>query len=246
MKKIIYLLLSFYTIAASAKDFTSDLEVYKKEYAQKIAANNQINISSDLVDVEKKSLLSNKTIQAISSPEFVLVANRNPQAQTLSLYLTDGQTASLIGTSKVSTGTENRKEYFLTPTGLFENKPENGNYRALGTKNEHGVRGLGTAGMRIYDLGWQDSIAGWGSHFPAKIRMQIHATDPDLLEQRLGTRASKGCIRIHHDVNKFIDDYGVLDKNFPNKNQWPLSKTKIVNEYEGRYIMIIDEQPPKP
>ena len=43
------------------------------------------------------------------------------------------------------------------------------------------------------------------------MRLQMHATDPDHLEQRLGTAQSKGCIRIPASLNEFIDRHGVLD-----------------------------------
>ena len=41
--------------------------------------------------------------------------------------------------------------------------------------------------------------------------MEMHATDPDLLEQRLGRPDSEGCIRIPAAMNRFLDRYGVID-----------------------------------
>jgi hypothetical protein len=41
--------------------------------------------------------------------------------------------------------------------------------------------------------------------------MEMHATDPDLLEQRIGRPDSEGCIRIPAAMNRFLDRYGVID-----------------------------------
>lgn len=46
------------------------------------------------------------------------------------------------------------------------------------------------------------------------MRLQMHATDPHLLEPRLGTAQSKGCIRIPAALNDFIDRYGILDADY--------------------------------
>ena len=44
--------------------------------------------------------------------------------------------------------------------------------------------------------------------------MQMHATDPDYLEQRLGQPASEGCVRIPAAMNRFLDMHGVLDADY--------------------------------
>ena len=43
------------------------------------------------------------------------------------------------------------------------------------------------------------------------MRLQMHATDRDRLEPRLGRRESKGCIRIPASLSVWFDRYGVLD-----------------------------------
>ena len=226
--------------AMAHADMASDAGRFQTEFETQVAQAYQIHLDNGRLADYKKSLLDEPKIQELSSPEFVVVVNRHPQQQHLSLFITDGKTAEYVGSAKVSTGSENRKEYFYTPTGIFENKLENGNYRAIGTKNENGVRGLGSKGMRVFDFGWQTSRAGWGRHNEAQIRLQMHGTDPDILEQRLGKPASKGCVRIHHDVNKFIDENGIMDKNYNNKNAWVLSKNKKNSPYDGRYMLVID------
>ncbi|OYW12170.1 MAG: hypothetical protein B7Z59_02240, partial [Acidiphilium sp. 37-67-22] len=45
-----------------------------------------------------------------------------------------------------------------------------------------------------------------------EIRLLVHATDPDLLEPRLGHPASQGCVRISAAMNRFLDRHGVLDR----------------------------------
>ena len=45
----------------------------------------------------------------------------------------------------------------------------------------------------------------------------MHATDPDRLEQLLGTAQSKGCIRIPASLNEFIDRHGALDEDYQEK-----------------------------
>ncbi len=91
-------------------------------------------------------------------------------------------------------------------------------YRAEGTLNENGIRGLGAKGMRVWDFGWQVAMKGWNAG-PGKpdripIRLMMHATDPDRLEQHIGHPASQGCIRIPAAMNRFLDRHGVLDAEY--------------------------------
>ena len=221
-----------------------DVTGYQTTFFNSVPEKFQVALPTQVLDETIKQLKAYPQIQALTAPEFVVVANRNPKLQTISIFLTDATTPHYIGSAKISTGAAQRKEYFITPVGIFENKREHGNYRAEGTKNENGVRGLGIKGMRVFDFGWQDSIAGWGAQGPAKIRLQMHATDPALLEQRLGTPASKGCVRIPTDVNKFIDVYGVLDQNYKDAPAWMTSKDKQTSPYDGRYMVVVDIAPP--
>ena len=121
----------------------------------------------------------------------------------------------MIGGSKVSTGQAGRRGYFLTPTGVFRHTAGIVDYRAEGTFNENHIRGLGLKGTRVWDFGWQPAEKGWTAEpETAEIRLLVHATDPDYLEQRLGRPASKGCIRIPAAMNRFLDHYGVLDAEY--------------------------------
>jgi lipoprotein-anchoring transpeptidase ErfK/SrfK len=234
------ILLAFTALISSAE--MSPREI-KAEFQLMVPPQFQRALPPNLIKIEIEKIKSTPEIQLLTSPEFISVVNRHPKGQTLSIYIADAHNIELIGTSKISSGAPNRKEYFFTPVGIFENKTEYGNYRAQGTKNENGVRGLGVAGMRVYDFGWQNSHAGWGNNFPAKIRLQMHATDPDLLEQRLGTPASQGCVRVQQNVNKFIDEFGVLDKHYSKTGSWVLSKKKRNTAFEGRYMIVLDYAP---
>lgn len=238
------------SLSFSAQAFTAaDAEPYKNTLSE-LLGKAQIKLTdAEAADYQSaiSKAIADKSL-AIDKDQFLFLVNRHPKAQMSAVYLVSPNGSStLLGASKVSTGTSGRKEYFFTPTGVFENKTEYGNYRAEGTKNENGIRGYGKKGMRVFDLGWQDSHAGWGTQWPAKIRLQVHATDPDFLEQRLGQPASKGCIRVHQHLNTFIDQYGVLDADYEAKNlKWPLSKEKKQTPYSGRFVFILDRAPDAP
>lgn len=68
-----------------------------------------------------------------------------------------------------------------------------------------------TGGPSGFDFGWAQATKGWGNHAVSVMRLHIHATDPDVLEPRLGTAQSKGCIRISAPLNTFIDHYRLID-----------------------------------
>ena len=151
---------------------------------------------------------------SVSSEQFVVLVDRSPSVQAALLFL--GSTTSgwtLVGASPVSTGLPGRYEHFLTPLGVFDHRTANPDFRAEGTKNKFGFRGYGRKAMRIYDFGWVDSVRGWGKGGMGVLRLQMHATDPDLAEQKLGSAQSEGCVRIPATLNNFIDRYGLLMKS---------------------------------
>jgi len=150
---------------------------------------------------------------AMERPQLLAVVDRNPRRQELCILLAEPNAPwQVIGGSRVSTGQSGRRGYFITPTGVFVHGGGIVDYRAEGTFNENHIRGLGLKGMRVWDFGWQQARKGWtrdGGY--AEIRLLLHATDPDYLEPRLGRPASKGCVRIPAAMNRFLDQYGVLD-----------------------------------
>jgi hypothetical protein len=153
----------------------------------------------------------------IDRAQLLVVVDRNPTIQQqLRIVLAQPNAPWLIvGGSKVSTGQAGRQGYFITPIGVFLHTTGILDYRALGTFNENHIRGLGLKGMRVWDLGWQTAERGWRhDRDSAEIRLEMHATDPDYLEQRLGRPASEGCVRIPATMNRFLDVHGVLDADY--------------------------------
>jgi hypothetical protein len=129
--------------------------------------------------------------------------------------------------------------------GVFEHTLENLDFRAEGTRNEFGIRGYGDKGMRVYDFGWQLANKGWGNRSPSIMRLQMHATDPDVLESRLGQAQSKGCIRIPASLNRLIDLYGLLDAEYEpsmleGKNWWMLHPNRQPTPWSGRYLVVVE------
>ena len=149
------------------------------------------------------------------SPQFVVIVDRSRFVQAILVYLKSGDGDwQFIGASPASTGQTGRVGYFLTPLGIFSHTFANPDFRAEGTQNAQGILGYGRKGMRVYDFGWVRSERGWGSHATSIMRLQMHATDPRLLEPQLGVARSKGCIRIPATLNDFIDHYGLLDADY--------------------------------
>jgi len=155
----------------------------------------------------------------IDRPQLLVVVDRNPQVQQLAIVLArpEGEWQTVGGT-KVSTGSMGRLDHYITPRGVFRLTDAVLGYRAEGTLNENGIRGLGAKGMRVWDFGWQVAMKGWNAG-PGKpdripIRLMMHATDPARLEQRIGRPASQGCIRIPSAMNRFLDRHGVLDAEY--------------------------------
>jgi len=152
----------------------------------------------------------------IDRPQLLVVVDRNPKVQELCIILARPDAPWLaIGGGKVSTGQAGRRDYYITPTGVFLHTQAILDYRAEGTFNENGIRGLGLKGMRVWDFGWQTAVKGWrADREPGDIRLLLHATDPDYLEQRLGRPASQGCVRVPATMNRFLDRHGVLDASY--------------------------------
>ena len=182
----------------------------------------------------------------IERPQFVVLVDRSPKVQAvLLLWGSAGTVWRLVGAAPVSTGLPGRYEHFATPLGVFDHSLKNPDYRAEGTKNQFGIRGYGRKGTRVYDFGWARAAKGWGNGAISVMRLQMHATDPDHLEQRLGTAQSKGCIRIPASLNEFIDRHGVLDQDYQEKIEagrrlWVLRDDRTPTPWSGRYLVVVD------
>jgi hypothetical protein len=79
------------------------------------------------------------------------------------------------------------------------------------------------------------------------MRLLLHATDPDLLEPKLGSVQSKGCIRIPASLNRLLDQHGLLDADYEDalaegRHLWVLSPQRTPAADAGRYLIVVDTQ----
>jgi hypothetical protein len=182
----------------------------------------------------------------IEGAQYVLAVDRDPQVQALLLlWRSEAGDYEIVGASAVSTGAPGSFDHFETPLGVFEHGPWNPDFRAEGTFNENGIRGYGLRGLRVFDFGWQRVPKGWGDHAVIDMRLQMHATEPDSLEARLGSPQSKGCIRIPTTLNRLLDHYGVLDAEYEKlaregRQLWVLKQDREVVAGAGRYLVVVD------
>lgn len=186
----------------------------------------------------------------IERPQLAVVVDRNPHVQQLRIVMIapdGGPGWRVIGASKVSTGQPNRRLYYITPIGVFLHTDAILDYRAEGTFNENHIRGLGLRGMRVWDFGWHSARKGWlATGERGDIRLLMHATDPQFLEQRLGRPASEGCVRIPGAVNRFLDVHGVLDADYERTAQKDPRYRALLNpereptELAGTAMVVVD------
>jgi len=202
-------------------------ESEQEQYAQRLAA-----------------ALAASGLANLPSQYFVL-ADRDLHVQAVMIYWkSEGGEYRFIGAAAASTGRPGQYEHFVTPTGVFEHTVANFDFRAEGTMNEFGIRGYGVKGMRVYDFGWVPAERGWGRPGQGLIRLQMHATDPDLLEPQLGLTHSKGCIRIPATLDVFIDRYGILDADYERargegERVWVLRADRVQTPWSGRYLVVV-------
>lgn len=189
----------------------------------------------------------------IDRPQILTVVDRAPHVQRLCLVLAfpDDTPWEALGGTPVSTGQSGRKYYYITPTGVFINSPDRLGYRAEGTKNKNGIRGLGAKGMRVWDMGWHNAVKGWrADHETGDIRLEMHATDPDYLERRLGHPASEGCVRIPASLNRFMDRNGLMDvlyeqaASYDGRFRALLPKDRKPSPIAGDALVVVDSTQP--
>ncbi len=198
-----------------------------------------------------KAMIADNAV-VLDHPQLLVVVDRNPAAQDLLIVLARPQGVwDIIGSTKVSTGQRGRFDYYITPTGVFLHTDAILGYRAEGTYNENGIRGLGLKGMRVWDFGWQNATKGWRSDGErGDIRLLMHATDPAGLEQRIGRPASQGCIRIPTALNKFLDRHGVLDADYERAARTDtryahlLRPDRTPTPLAGNAVVVVDSQDP--
>jgi len=188
----------------------------------------------------------------IDRSQLLVVVDRNPSVQQMRIVLARPNGAwESLGGSKASTGQTGRRDYYLTPIGVFLHTDAILDWRAEGTFNANHIRGLGLKGMRVWDFGWQLAPKGWGTgEDQGEIRLLLHATDPAYLEQRLGHPASKGCVRILAAMNRFLDHYGILDSDYEQvakadpRFEALLLPTRAPTPLAGNALVVVDSSQP--
>ncbi|MCB8879653.1 L,D-transpeptidase [Acidisoma cellulosilytica] len=187
----------------------------------------------------------------VRRPQLVLIVDRALTGQTLSITLAqpDGDWA-ILGSRSVSTGKPGRKEHFKTPVGVLLNDGSEIGYRAQGTYNENHIRGLGVKGMRVWDFGWQTSDDWRTPGATMQVRVEMHATDPAVLAQRLGRADSEGCIRLPEAVNRFLDRHGIIDADIEKLGETDAGYHALLSPYltptplAGVAVIVIDTSEP--
>ena len=184
--------------------------------------------------------------------QVVLVVDRSPKVQRLWITVTmpGSKTLESLGSVHVSTGKPGRKEHFRTPVGVFINDTNILGYRAQGTYNENHIRGIGVRGMRVWDFGWQTTDDWRTPRALMAVRMEMHATDPSVLEPRLGRWDSEGCIRIPSRFNSFLDQSGLIDAKQREAAQQArrfaalLPKHTTPSPLAGQTLVVVDTSEP--
>jgi hypothetical protein len=200
-------------------------------------------------DQARDMLLLKRALAAakVDAPaQAMLLIDRSPHVQAALVVMhTAADAWLLIGATAVSTGKIGTYDHFLTTLGVFPHTLDNPDFRAEGTLNENHIRGYGRRGMRVFDFGWQQAQRGWGTGAVSQLRLQMHATDPNVLETRLGNVASEGCIRIPATLNVFLDTHGMLGAAYEQavadgRSIWVLKPARQTIAQPGRYMVIVD------
>lgn len=192
--------------------------------------------------LERSILEKALSLRVFNTPSTCFVIDLASQKGGL-LIFEENQMITSLGLIPISSGRAGPRDYFYTPPGVFDHDGKILGWRAQGTPNSHGIRGFGVRGLRIWDFGWQDTDKGDGLK-SSQIRFLMHGTDPDYLESKLGTKQSKGCIRVSTQANRFLDKFGILDKVTRDLAQddkrWrALLGTYYDNNYTGRYLIVV-------
>jgi hypothetical protein len=235
-----------YPLLAQVDFRTNDGTMLAPLYAQQV--DRRLNLPESEQRAYAELLAKNLAEEESNEAQFVIIVDRNQFVQAAMIYwMSPDREFHFIGASPVSTGKPGGFEHFITPTGVFEHTIDNLDFLSQGTRNEFGIRGYGRKGMRVYDFGWQTASRGWDGGGESELRLQMHATDPDRLERKLGTRQSKGCIRIPATLNTFIDHYGILDGDYEKAMDsgvtfWVLSRRREPTPWSGKFLVVVDTQ----
>lgn len=239
------LLWAFASLAAAADDVPPQ---WREKFAQEVDRRLDVPAQAQqrylaLLD----AALADAGLADLPAQTLVLV-DRSVQVQAAFVVLRTPEKGWFwLGASPVSTGRVGSFDHFRTPVGVFAHSLDNPDFRSEGTFNQNHIRGYGERGMRVFDFGWTQAERGWGAGGQSTMRLQMHATDPDTLEPRLGRPESKGCIRIAATLNVFLDRYGVLDADYEQalargRSLWVLRADRNPVPWPGPYLVIVDSQ----
>lgn len=235
-------LLGASAMPADTDSGTALAALYRRDVARRLdlPADEQVNYARLLAGT-----LAERGLGSLPA-QYVVVVDRSVFVQAVMIFW-KSETGSFefIGASPTSTGKPGRVEHFETPLGVFPHSLENLDFRAEGTRNELGIRGYGRKGLRVYDFGWVSVPKGWGNRQQSIMRLQMHATDPDRLEPRLGSVQSQGCIRIPASLDTFVDRFGILDAAYERAQRagrvfWVLSPEREPTPWSGEYLVVVD------
>ncbi|HUM09228.1 MAG TPA: hypothetical protein VLT37_10195 [Acidocella sp.] len=235
-------------------DYSAPVAALRHHMAQEVPPETRSAPADDAAWIARTRAMLAASPYKITSPQLVLAVDRNPAVQQLRVIFANPTGPwQVVGGGKVSTGQTGRYGFFITPTGVFPHNTAILDYRAEGTYNENHIRGLGIKGRRVWDFGWEIAVEGWRTDGQTgEIRLLLHATDPDVLEPRLGRPDSKGCVRVSAAMNVFLDRHAVLDADYlryaaedpriaavlpADSNPFP---------YAGTYMVVFDSSEPPP
>lgn len=237
-----------YVTELTPTEVEAELQYLNRAFAQEVLDNRGMTPDHDSDLIVRAQMAVAASGQATDTPQLIVVVDRNTVVQEAVIVLARPVGPWIvIGGTRVSTGQAGRRGYYITPTGAFLHTTDILDYRAEGTFNANGVRGLGRKGMRVWDFGWQTATKGWRSDGEeGLIRLLLHATDPDRLESRIGSPASQGCVRIPAAMNLFLDRHGVLDADYEHaalqdaRFRALLRLDRVPTRLAGRILLIVD------
>ncbi len=237
--------------APEASGEEAALQVWRQQFAQEVERRLELPVQAQQAYMALLQQALSAAGVTDSSPQAYVLVDRSAQVQAaFVLVRTSDAALHWLGASPVSTGKPGSYNHFVTPLGVFAHSLDNPDFRAQGTFNENHIRGYGLRGMRVFDFGWQDALRGWGKGGISPMRLQMHATDPNRLEGRLGTVQSEGCVRIPASLNRFLDLHGVLDRDYEaalaaGDKLWVVRPGRPLLPWLGRYLVVIDSQAPQ-
>ncbi|MGO4329735.1 L,D-transpeptidase [Cupriavidus sp. 2TAF22] len=243
----LWILLAALSLLPQAASANNEFGTVRQAFARQVPH----RLELPAAQAQRYAGLLSSALQAVGhdadAGDWVVLVDRNPRVQAAMLFArSDGDAPwRWVGSAPTSTGKPGTFDHFITPLGVFDHSLENMDFRAEGTVNENGIRGYGARGMRVYDFGWVDAERGWGKGGESQMRLQMHATDPEHLEARLGHPASKGCVRIPAALNRLIDRFGLIDADYLDAVErgdalWVLAPDRTPVSRPGRYLVIVD------